>query len=122
LISIIVILIVAVLFFFVSKNRNKNSLTPLAGLAFGLILAGILFGENRYLGYGLMGVGVVIAVIDILYSAGVNNPPYYASVSVCWPGVFLLQHGSAPPNFLSSNLVFPGAFSRLHLPFYGFTQ
>ncbi len=69
LISIIVIVIVAVLFFFVSKNRNENRLTPLAGLAFGFILAGILFGENRFLGYGLMGVGVVIAVIDIINGA-----------------------------------------------------
>ncbi len=69
LISIIVILIVAVLFFFVSKNRSENRLTPLAGLAFGFILAGILFGENRYLGYGLMGVGVIIAVIDIINGA-----------------------------------------------------
>jgi hypothetical protein len=69
LISIIAILIVAVLLFFVSKNRSENRLTPLAGLAFGFILAGILFGENRYLGYGLMGVGVIIAVIDIFNGA-----------------------------------------------------
>jgi len=65
LISIVVILIVAVLVFFVSRNRAENHLTPLAGLAFGFILAGILFGEIRLLGYGLMGVGVIIAVIDI---------------------------------------------------------
>jgi amino acid transporter len=69
LISIIVIVIIAVLFFFVSKNRSENRLTPLAGLAFGFILAGILFGENRYLGYCLMGVGVIIAVIDIINGA-----------------------------------------------------
>jgi len=69
LISIFVIVIVAVLFFFVSKNRNENRLTPLAGLAFGFILAGILFGENRFLGYGLMGVGVIIALIDIIDGA-----------------------------------------------------
>ena len=69
LISIIVILIVAVLIFFVSKNRNENRLTPFAGLAFGFILAGILFGENRFLGYGLRRVGVIIAVIDIINGA-----------------------------------------------------
>ena len=69
LISISVIVIVAALFFFVSKNRDENRLTPLAGLAFGFILAGILFGENRFLGYGLMGVGVIIALIDIINGA-----------------------------------------------------
>lgn len=65
LISIIVLLIVAVLVFFVSKNRSENHLTPMAGLAFGFILAGILFGESRFLGYSLMAIGVIIAVVDI---------------------------------------------------------
>ena len=65
LISIIVITIVAVLVFFVSKNRAQNHLTPLAGLAFGFILAGVLFGEVRLLGYSLMGIGLIIAVVDI---------------------------------------------------------
>ena len=31
----------------------------------GLLLAGILFGEERPIGYGLLGIGVVLAVIDI---------------------------------------------------------
>ena len=65
LISIIVITIVAVLVFFVSKNRAQNHLTPLASLAFGFILAGVLFGEVRLLGYSLMGIGLIIAVVDI---------------------------------------------------------
>ena len=65
LISIVVIVIVAVLVFFVSKNRSENHLTPIASLAFGFILAGILFGEIRLLGYGFMAIGVVIAVVDI---------------------------------------------------------
>jgi amino acid transporter len=65
LISLIIIVIVAVLVFFVSKDRAQNHLTPTAGLAFGFILAGILFGEARLLGYSLMGVGIIIAVIDI---------------------------------------------------------
>jgi hypothetical protein len=50
ILAIIVLLIVAALVFFVGKNKSKNRLTPLAGLAFGFILAGILFGENRILG------------------------------------------------------------------------
>jgi hypothetical protein len=30
-----------------------------------LIIAGVIFGENRLLGYGLMGIGVAVAVLDI---------------------------------------------------------
>jgi len=41
-------------------------LSPLAGLAFGFVLAGIFFDSNRFLGYGLIGVGVILAIIDML--------------------------------------------------------
>jgi len=69
LLSIIVLLVVAILIFFIDRNRSENRLTPLAGLAFGFIPAGILFGENRLLGYGLMVVGLVVAVLDIFNRA-----------------------------------------------------
>jgi hypothetical protein len=69
LISIIVIIIVAVLVFFVSQNRAQNHLTMLAGLSFGFILAGILFGEVRLLGYSLMGIGLILAVVEIFRKA-----------------------------------------------------
>jgi hypothetical protein len=64
-VSIAVLAIVAVLVFLVSKGKRENRLTPLAGLAFGFVLAGILFGDDRVIGYSLMGVGVVLAIIDI---------------------------------------------------------
>ncbi len=65
IISIIILLVVAVLVFFVSPNRAENHLTPLAGLAFGFIVAGILFGEVRIIGYSFMAVGILVAVIDV---------------------------------------------------------
>jgi hypothetical protein len=34
-------------------------------LALGFVLAGILFGIERLIGYGLMDIGVLLAVIDI---------------------------------------------------------
>ncbi len=64
-IAIIVLLVVAILVFFVSQNRAENHLTPMAGLAFGFIVAGILFSGVRILGYGMMAAGVIIAVVDI---------------------------------------------------------
>lgn len=64
-ISIVVLAVIALLVFWVSKNRKEKRLTPLASLAFGFILAGILFSDDRLIGYSLMGVGVLLAVVDI---------------------------------------------------------
>jgi len=63
--SIAVLAIVAVLVFFVGKSGKENRLTPLAGLAYGFVLAGILFGDDRFIGYSLLGIGVILAVIDM---------------------------------------------------------
>jgi O-antigen ligase len=64
-ISIAVLAIIAVLVFRARKGERENRLTPLASLAFGFVLAGIIFGENRLVGYSLMGIGVILAVVDI---------------------------------------------------------
>ena len=58
-------------------KRQENTFSPLAGLAFGFILAGILFTSERLLSYGLMGIGVILAVVDIFVSKRrpANNPP-----------------------------------------------
>jgi hypothetical protein len=80
LISIIVLLIIAIILFFIKKNKNEKRITPLAGIAFGFILAGIVFGESRLVGYSLMGIGVLLAVVDIiknLNNKGVKNEKRY---------------------------------------------
>ena len=66
IISIAALLILALLAYATFRSGRPNRLTPLASLAFAFILAGILFGEDRVIGYGLMGVGVVLALIDIV--------------------------------------------------------
>lgn len=68
LISIVVLAIVAVFVFVVNRNKTgkEKSLTPLAGLAFGFVIAGLFVTENRLVGYGLMGIGVILAVIDMI--------------------------------------------------------
>jgi len=62
-VSIVIVVIVALLIFLAGRNK-KYRLTPLEGLAFGFILAGILFGSDRVIGYGLFGVGIILAVVD----------------------------------------------------------
>jgi len=63
-VSIVVFIFFAL--FFIRENRKERRLTPLAGLSFGFFLAGILFGDERFIGYGLLGVGMVLVVIDMI--------------------------------------------------------
>lgn len=44
-------------------HRHKR-LTPLGGVAFACVVAGVVFGENRSLGLFLLGAGVLLAVLD----------------------------------------------------------
>ncbi len=67
-IAIASLAVVALIVFVIRRHRQENRLTPLASLALGFILAGILFGENRFIGYGLMTGGVILAVVDIFQS------------------------------------------------------
>lgn len=64
-ITIVVLIVVAILAFILGRREPHNRLTPLAGLAFAFVVAGIFFAGNRPAGYGLMGIGVILAVIDI---------------------------------------------------------
>lgn len=65
LLSIIVLAVVMAVLVLTRRKIGKP-LSLLAGLAFAFIIAGIAFGENRLVGYGLMGVGILLAVIDII--------------------------------------------------------
>lgn len=65
LISIVVLAGIMVILI-VTRKRIGRPLFQLATLAFLFILAGIIFGENRITGYSLMGVGIILAVIDII--------------------------------------------------------
>jgi hypothetical protein len=67
LISIIILALVAVFQYFASRKKPKEGLSKLAALAFALIIAGIIFGEDRLIGYSLLGVGVLLALVDIFY-------------------------------------------------------
>lgn len=66
LISIAVLLVIVILVFFIKKDKKEKRLTPLAGIAFAFVLAAIIFGDSRLAGYSLIGIGVLLAVIDIV--------------------------------------------------------
>jgi len=68
LISIIVLLIIFILLFFTArhnKNKKQKNLTPLAGIAFAFVLVSLFF-ESRLIGYSLIAIGVLLAIIDII--------------------------------------------------------
>lgn len=49
-----------------TQNSERKKLTPLAGIAFAFIIAGVIFGEKNLLGYGLFGTGIILSIIDII--------------------------------------------------------
>ncbi len=65
--SVVVLALIFVLFiFFVKKHKKRQNLTPLAGLSFGFILAGLIFNDDRLVCYSLFGVGILLAVVDMI--------------------------------------------------------
>ncbi len=60
--ALVVLSIILLLIFWV--RRREYRITPLISLAFAFVVAGILFGEDRVVGYGLMATGVVLALIE----------------------------------------------------------
>ena len=65
LISIITLAIIAVVVI-LRRKKEQKPLSTLAALAFSLVLAGIFFGDDRLIGYSLLGAGVILAFIDIV--------------------------------------------------------
>jgi lipoprotein signal peptidase len=71
LMTLVALAIIVLLVVFLKKGKPQP-LTPLTSLAFVLIVAGIIGNsvlDNRFISYGLFGLGVVLAVIDIALKA-----------------------------------------------------
>ena len=67
-ISIVVLAVIVVLVTVINRKHGARRLTPLAGIAFAFVFAGIAFGADRLFGYTLMGIGVALALFDIFKS------------------------------------------------------
>ncbi len=65
IISIIGLVVVAILAIYIGLSKKPKRLSKLAIVAFLLIISGVAFGDNRLIGYSLMGAGIMLAVIDI---------------------------------------------------------
>jgi hypothetical protein len=65
LISLLVLALVAVLMYFANRKQPEKRFSRLAAFAFAFIIAGIIFGEDPVVGYSLIGIGVLLALVDI---------------------------------------------------------
>ncbi len=61
-------LIIVVVLLLISREKGKQLRKPsnLATLGMTLVVLGIIFGDDRWIGYSLIGFGVLLSVIDEL--------------------------------------------------------
>ena len=52
--SVAVLVVVALLVFFIARSKKEDAFTPVTTLAFGFILMGMLFGSNRVFNCSMM--------------------------------------------------------------------
>ena len=61
--TLVALVVVIVL---LGRGGIGERLSPLASIAFIFIIAGIFFSDDRVIGYGLMGIGIAVAIVDII--------------------------------------------------------
>jgi len=66
LIGILALAVIATVIVFVRSKKPDQKMTKLAQLAFIFIFAGILFSQDKFIGYSLMTVGGILALVDII--------------------------------------------------------
>lgn len=66
IIIIVPLAIILGLLIFMKKAKPGANPSPLVGLSFAFVIGAIVFGENRLIGYSLIGIGVLLALIDIV--------------------------------------------------------
>jgi hypothetical protein len=62
----IIALVVIVVLLLVARGRQYQQPSNLAILGMSLVVLGIIFGDDRLIGYSFIGVGVLLSVIDAI--------------------------------------------------------
>ena len=65
-ISIVILAVIALLVIFTIKKKKQKQPSKLAMLGMTLVVLGIIFGDDRLIGYSFIGTGVLLSVIDII--------------------------------------------------------
>lgn len=75
IISIFALLIIAAMVFLSKNGKKKSSLSQLAGLSFVFIIAGIFFSDDMLIGYSLIAIGIILALMDIVMKSKKKQIP-----------------------------------------------
>ncbi len=64
----IIALVVIVVLLLISRRKGKQLLNPSNLLILGMsfVVLGIIFGDERVIGYSFIGIGVLLSVIDAI--------------------------------------------------------
>jgi len=62
----IVALVVIVVVLLIARGRQYQQPSNLAIVGISLVVLGIIFGDDRVIGYSLIGVGVLLSVIEAI--------------------------------------------------------
>jgi hypothetical protein len=64
----IIALVVIVVLLLISRRKGKQLINPSNLLILGMsfVVLGIIFGDDRVIGYSFIGVGVLLSVIDAI--------------------------------------------------------
>jgi hypothetical protein len=62
----IVALVVIVVLLLIGRGRQYHKPSNLAILGMSLVVLGIIFGDDRIIGYSFIGVGVLLSIIDAI--------------------------------------------------------
>jgi len=68
-ITIVALALAALLIFVFGPKPTGRKLTSLGSLAFVFVIAGMFFRDNHLVGYGVMAVGIIIAIVDMIKRA-----------------------------------------------------
>ncbi len=62
----IIALVVIVVLLLITRGKQYRKPSNLAILGMSLVVLGIIFGDDRLIGYSFIGVGILLSVIDLI--------------------------------------------------------
>jgi hypothetical protein len=62
----IIALIIILLLLLIARRKQYPKPSNLSMLGMSLVVLGIIFGDERLIGYSFMGVGILLSVVDAL--------------------------------------------------------
>lgn len=73
IIALVVMAVIVLLAIYTCEMRKQNKPSKIAIFAILLVISGIVFGDDRWIGYSLIGAGIILAIIDIIITSRNNR-------------------------------------------------